>query len=314
LALVIRTYTVLLFLCTQAEAQPADSSAFDTAAKEFASGKRLAKEGKHLRAIAAFEKAYAAQPHFYVQCSIARCYEQMKQVVKAADHFRSCLKLGADKASIAPEVVAALKKAEGQIAWVEVKSPGAGGTIEVDGRARGKTPKQIPLDPGSHVVVVRREGAVPASATLLLYSGETRSVTLIPEGPSPAPGQTGKTTRATTAKPAVTATSGPRPRRRLSQVWFWSAAGVTASLAVAGIILGAQTLSLQSDFEEEPSHDALDRFKSRRLATNIVWGLAAAAAGAGTVLYFYTDFKGTGVRPEGGKRALVVGVGARGTF
>jgi tetratricopeptide (TPR) repeat protein len=305
---------VALFLLAlasgRAEAQTTDSSAFDTAAKEFANGKRLAKEGKYLRAIAAFEKAYTAHPHYYVHCSIARCYEQMKQMVKAADYYRSCLKLGADKASIAPEVVGALKKAEAQISWVEVKSPGAGGTIEIDGRARGKTPKQIPLDPGSHVVVVRRERAAPASATLLLYSGETRSVTLVPEGPSPAPS---RTLPATAAEPAVRATSGPRPRRRLSQIWLWSAAGVTASLAVAGIVLGAQTLSLQSDFEEQPSHEALDRFKSRRLATNIVWGLAAAAAGAGTVIYFYTDFKGATARPEG-RRSLVMGIGARGTF
>jgi len=99
-------------------------------------------------------------------------------------------------------------------------------------------------------------------------------------------------------------------RRRLSQLWFWGGAGVTAVLAVTAIGLGAQTLKDRSDYEDDPTREGLDRFKSRRLATNVLWGLSAAAAAGTTVLFFYTDFGG---RDET-RRTSSYGVGLRGVF
>ena len=259
------TQTFLFFLVvaqpTQARTEPANGTT-DTAARAFARGTALFKEYNYLEAIEAFEEAYRLQPHFLVQCNIARCYERSGNLVKAAESFRRCLNEGAAASPNGERVRDALLQVEKRIAWILVQSPGQGGVIYVDGRPMGAAPAQIPLNPGLRVIEVRRVGAAPATTTIKTRGGEKRTVSLIPVD----------LTQGTT-RPA---TASMKRKRNLSSIWFWTAASLTVALAGAAVALGIDTLGARQEYEDHPTGATYDSAVNRRLLTNVFWGLAFA--------------------------------------
>jgi hypothetical protein len=302
---VSRIVAVVLFLLL---AGSAHAERGGEAAKVFARGQALHAKAEYAAAIAAFERAYELKPHHAVLCSIALCYEQMNRFVEAAAQYRRCLGEGAAKSSRAASVQHALKAVEARINYLEVKSPGAGGTVYIDGVARGLAPQRVPLDPGQHVIEVRRPGASAATATLRVVSGEERTMTLVPTAvvAEPVP----PATRVALPTPAPPPVVEKRPaRRRLSPGWFWTSVGLTLALGGAAAVMGGLTYSTASEYDRTPTKEGYDTFLSRRLATNVLTGLALAAAGTGTALFFFTDFSGGRQRDK-----VAAGIGLRGSF
>jgi hypothetical protein len=285
--------------CTASAEEPAATDA--AAARAFAQGKALFEQRDFVGAIAEFQLAYRLRPHHAVQCSIARCHENLGKVIEAADHYRRCLREGADATPIAEKIRTSLKQAEARIATVDVLSPGRGGTISVDGSPVGLAPRRLRLNPGDRVIVVERSGAKPARAKLELRAGEERTVTLVPDDlPTIA------------AQPAATrpADDDTRPApRRLRQHWFWTAVGLTVACAAATTALGVLTLQRRDDYNADPTKDRFDEFRSFRMLTNVFVGLTAAAGASGAALFFFTDFKG-----EARARDVALGVGWGGRF
>jgi hypothetical protein len=297
---ITRTSSALLALWALILARPAFA---DEAAAAFAKGRELFEEKRYVGAAAAFEEAYRLKPHFMVQCSIARCYENLNRFVTAARHYKRCLKEGASKSDKRAKIEAALKAMEGQISRVLVQGKNTGGDVFVDGRKVGTTPAEVPVNPGTHVVEVRREGAKPASTTINTLGGEKLTLDLEPE-------EVAAKVEAS-PKPAEPPPPPPPPsRKRRSSIWFWTGVALTAVLTATVVGLGAQTLKDRSSYEDSPTKDGLDTFKSRRTATNVVLGLTAAAAAGTTVLFFYTDFGGKSEI----QKETAWGVGLRGTF
>jgi len=297
-------------LCAAARAEE-DPARAKAASEAFAEAKQLYEARRYVSAVAAFERAYALRPHFMVQCSIARCYENLSEVVKAARYYQKCLDEGAARDMMAARVKASLEAAEAQISWLQVASPGKGGAIHVDGEEVGQAPGRVPLNPGKHVVEVRRERARPASATVSTLGGEKLELSLAPVDLAPA------APRRTEVQRPVAPSEPVKPtRRRLPQSWFWAAAGATVVLAVVGTVLGVQTLDRRSAYEADPTEAGYDAFVQRRLATNLVWAATALAAGGGTLLFFYTDFGGKQERAAAahGAQEVMLGLGLRGTF
>jgi hypothetical protein len=269
----------------------------DAAAQAFAAATKHFQKKDYVRAIAEFQRAYKLRPHHQVQCSIARCYENLNQVVEAAEHYRRCLREGAEQTAIGPRIQASLKAVEARISWVDVVGS-EGGTLYVDGLPSGLTPRRQALNPGRHVLEVRRDGWRTARAVVETLGGDERSLTL----------QTEKLSEPAVVKPEVTPATAPTPtpepepprpgRRHLSQAWFWTTAGLSVALAGAAIALGVLSVNARSDYEANPTKEGLDRFLQRRMITNVLWGVAGAAAVSGTVLFFFTDFRGDSSRRE----------------
>jgi hypothetical protein len=86
--------------------------------------------------------------------------------------------------------------------------------------------------------------------------------------------------------------------------------GLTAALGVGAAVMGGLTYSTASEYDKTPTKEGYDTFMTRRLATNVLAGLAVAAAGTGTALFFFTDFSGQRRRSDD----VVAGVGLRGSF
>lgn len=282
----------------------ADTSAAESA---FARAKKLFTERSYREAIEAFEEAYRLRPHFFVQCSIARCYQNMNDYLKSAKHYRRCLAEGAGAAKIGARVRKSLDKVEGRLASIEVKSPGEGGVVHVDGREIQAAPVTLPVNPGSHVVEVRRAGATPARKTLHCSPGGSYTLSLAP-----------KARRAARPEPRVTDRPGPTPgavkRKPLHQGWFWGAVALTTALSVTFAVLGSRTVSAHTDYYDNPTEEGYDSFVSRKALTNVFVGLAAAAAASSAVLFFFTDFGGAEPSEGDEDRVVTVGLGLRGTF
>jgi hypothetical protein len=280
----------------------------DAAAQAFAAATKYFQQKDYLRAIAEFQRAYKLRPLHQVQCSIARCHENLNQVVEAAEHYRRCLREGAEQTAMRARIQASLKAVEARISWVDVVGS-EGGTLYVDGLPAGLTPRRQALNPGRHVLEVRREGWRSARAVVETLGGEQRSVTLKIEKLGEPSVVTPPVVPATAPATAPEPETPPRGRRHLSQAWFWTAAGLSAALAGAAIALGVLSINARSDYESNPTKDGLDRFLQRRMITNVLWGLAGAAAVSGTVLFFFTDFRG-----EGSRREVSAGLGLGGRF
>jgi hypothetical protein len=273
------------------------------AAKAYAAGKKMFKDKDYVGALAAFEKAYKLKPHFLVQCNIARCYERISKMVDAVEHYRQCLKEGAnEKPKVVQRVREALVKVEARVTWVEINSSGKGGIVFVDGKEAGPAPIKVPLNPGSAVVEVRREGATPAKVMVVARGGESKTFDLVPEDLPPQ----------RPPPPKVITVVKKEESRGLHQAWLWTSAGVTVALAATATVFGVLALKSKGDYEDNPTRDGYHQASDRRMVTNILWGATAAAAGASTLLFFYTDFGGKKETDKG--RDLSFGVGVRGTF
>ncbi len=285
-----------------AAAQPASEKQSKVAASAFFSkGQKLVKQRQYVSAIEAFERAYSLHPHYFVHCTIAVCHENLNDMVRAAKHYRRCLKEGASKATMADRVTTSLKAVEAQITWIRILSPGGGGQIYLDGAAAGSAPARIQINPGRHVVEVRRSGVEPARTTIKTLGGEDRELTLSPGrtealGLQPAPPDTGKTKQA------------------LPQYWFWGAAGITVALTITAVVLGVQTLGFGTDYDEDPTEESYNKFTDRRLLTNIFWAATAVAAGGTTALFFYTDFGGRPTDSPKDRAGVTFGLAWRGAF
>jgi hypothetical protein len=295
----MRALLLLLALVTIEGAAAADQPAprAKEASRAFSEGSQLFEKGDYVGAALAFERAHRLRPHFSVLCNIALCHERLGNMIKAGSFFRRCLAEGAAKTTEAEAIRNSIKRVEERVAWAEVSSPGAGGTVYVDGEPIGQAPRRLPLNPGSHVLEVRRANAEPVRATLLVRGGEQRRLELVP--------------LATAAPPTQPSPRQPVGRRRLSPIWFWSSAGLAAAFGIAATVLGVQTLSIRSDYEANPSQVLLDRGRARRLATNLCWAGAAASAGSAAALFFFTDFRRD--RSTGGERTSLV-LGLQGSF
>jgi len=285
-----------------ADAQANEDDAV-TAKKAFDRATKLFEDNKYVEAVESFELAYRLRPHFRVQCSIARCYQIMGDAVEAVQHYKRCLSEGADKSPMKGDIEKMLKDSEALITWINVRSPGGGGKIYVNDMERGQAPGRVAINPGTHVIRVEREGATPATAKIRTLGGEERDLTLIPVASG---ADKPKPDKPKPDKPK------PGPRKRLAPLWFWTAVGATAALAVGTIVAGVMTRQARDAYNDDPTRDGLDSFKSRKLTTNVLFGTTLAAAAAGTALFFFTDFKGKERPAE--RDAFLFGVGLRGTF
>jgi hypothetical protein len=276
----------------------ADAERAKQASRAFAEGSKLFDQADYVGAIEAFTKAHALRPHFSVLCNIALSHERLGDMIRAGGVYKRCYAEGAEKTENAEAVRNSIQRVEGRVGWFQVSAPSPGGEVYLDGKPLGPAPRRVPLNPGQHVIEVRRPGAEPAREALIVRGGEQRSLELSP-------------TTIAESRPV----ERPKPgqgRRRLRPVWFFSTAGLAVALGVVATVLGVQTLGIKSDYEASPTRELYDRGRTRRLLTNLFWAGAAASAGSSAVLFFYTDFsrlgRGRAERPE------VVSFGLQGTF
>jgi tetratricopeptide (TPR) repeat protein len=105
------------------------------------------------------------------------------------------------------------------------------------------------------------------------------------------------------SQPTEDATRPPPPEvKKRGRFYTWIAAGATGALAVSALIVG---LSAQSKYDElqdkcKPScsESDVDSVKTRAVTSDVLWGMAAAAAVTTGVLYFLEGRSASKEKPE----------------
>jgi hypothetical protein len=168
-------YAVILLLGAWSETGLAQKDAQTEARESFALGYRLVQEGKLEAGITAFERAYAASPHFSVLYNLAQAYAASGQVVRAVETFERYLSEGGEQVPVnrRSSVEEAIVHHSRRIGGLSIGAP-HGSKIVLDGAFVGTAPLSAPLrvGAGTHALRVELAGHRPSERTVSV-EGET---------------------------------------------------------------------------------------------------------------------------------------------
>ena len=170
---------------------------------------------------------------------------------------------------------------------LSVSSTPAGAKVLVDGKRAGTTPLEgHPLPPGRHRVAVQREGYRPWRRQVTVEPDRKISLALELE-----------TAKLPATLPAHRPAEPPSFWRR-ERRWTWVAAGTAAAFALAGAGVGLSTLADHDEYANTDDPRRFDELEqtipSRVTATNVLFGIAGAAALTSVVLLFLEGRTPTG--------------------
>jgi hypothetical protein len=147
---------------------------------EFERGVQKAQEGDLDGAVAAFEAAYAASPHYSVLFNLAQAYAALGKAVEAASAFERYLTLAEHRIPEArrAEVGALLALQRRRIGWLKVQVEPAGAELRINGQRIPDTDRTIALTVGQYGVAVTREGFAPFVEQVQVTAATTRELTV----------------------------------------------------------------------------------------------------------------------------------------
>ena len=281
----IAAISVLLVLASRASAQPAAAEAL------FDDGTKLLAAGKYAEACNAFEASNNMDPRAGTLIYLGQCREALHQVASAWTAYKDALARAKDpvKRDLATAKVAEL---EPKLSFLTIKV----GDAKVDGLAitrNGKTidplvwDRALPVDGGDYTIAASAPDHKPWQQAISVPAEQGHVEVAVPklvEIPKPKP------ITVTKDEPPP----GPWTFNRQIAVGL---GGVAIAAGVTGVVLGLQANSKKSDaFALCPDVNvACDRYAeanslistahSRALAANVMYGISAAAAIGGAVLW-----------------------------
>ncbi len=271
-------------------AQPSDDAVAE-ARRLFDEGNNAAREQDYPRALELFRQSYALNPNPTVLYNTALCYRNLDDAPAAVDALRRYIdgsgsSLPEERRTRAEQLITELAP---RVGLVRIAAADGDGRVLLDGELVGPTPleQNVYVTPGAHTVEGRWEGLDPVQRGIDVPAGISTPVEVRLVRP--------ESMLTELAPPPDGAGEG------LSPWYFWSMVGATGAFGVTLIFTGAFSEVTYQDYVDGGSSDASLRDKGRALdtATYVMIGLTAAAAIAGTVLFFYTDFDGEEEGEEG---------------
>ncbi len=210
-----------------AAAQERSESADAAARQLWEDGVAAAQEQRWEDAFRAFQRAYAVSPRMSILLNLAAAQAETGRLVGAAESYRRFL-AGAQSG---PEA-RYRETAQEALAEIEARTPAL--VIAVDGLApgdevvlddaalsAGALGLELPVDPGAHRVLVRRDGTPVAHADVTVAERERREVTMSVEAPM-----------AGEEAPA----RGEEDGSLLSSPWLWTGVGAIVVAALVVIV------------------------------------------------------------------------------
>lgn len=192
----------LMFLCVVGNA-PAQDLRVEDARQLFLSAVTDQGHGDHKSALEKFQRVRSVRDTPRVRFGIASSLEALGQWVEARDHFLAVLALSegdkpgpdnslAEKNAIKKEVDERVKRLSRKIPVLLVTNVSNGTSVWIDRRPveERDLSKPLALNPGKHLLELRRDADIPWSLRVELTEGETQTVRLpnaaaLPGKPSP---------------------------------------------------------------------------------------------------------------------------------
>lgn len=253
-------------------------------------------------ALEAFQKAYDTKPHPVVLKSVAECQAALGDTAAAVDTFEKYLAdpeaAGKDSVQKRVEELKALP------IEVQITSEPEGGRIDIDEADSGQvTPATIKMKAGSHEVKITVEGFEPMAKQIEVELGadnevvadfETEGIPAVAPVESPPPVEPIESTGEEAEPPPMEEeSSGPPPA-------FWVMAAVTGAGLVSGTVFGTMALADEEEFNDNPTNSKADAVERDAIIADVSFGVAVAAAVAGTIILIVHSRKKKESANEGG--------------
>lgn len=295
----MRTRVVWLAVAiTMATAAPAlaEQGNRATARRHYAEGQALFQAGNYDAALAEFRMANDMAPHPITIKAQAECLERLGRTQEAVTMFERYLR-EAPNASDAAEIRARIEHHRSRPGRLQVHTTPPGATVILDGQqVRGATPLDLQVQPGPHAVAIQAQGyqMLLQEFTMPVAGSHIVNVRLVPEGG----GQTASTRGGTGTTPTIPPTSQQPSERVQVTTPVWIMIGLTAAGLITGTVTGALALSDQGEFDDRVQTEGVsgdnraslmdlgDSGEAKALVADISFGVAAAAAITGIVLFF----------------------------
>lgn len=290
-------------------ASEADVAAADVL---FTDGRRAADAGDWNTACAKFSQSYQLDPAPGALLNLGDCEEHRDHLASAWRHFRKLadgLPDTDERKALADRRAADVLGRAPRLKLL-VANPSPTVTVTRDGAVVGRASfgVAVPVDAGSHTIVVRGPGLKPATYDVTLRDGETRelAVNAVDDTPS-------ATAALAPPPPAASASTSPRA------IVGWTILGAGGAGFVLGAVFGGVALSASSASDSLCTDGVCrtmgavqdhERAKAFALATDITLGFGAALAVTGLVLVLTAPKQGRTVEV----RATAGGIGLGGTF
>lgn len=258
----------------------------------YARGQELYQAGSYAEAEAAFNEAYRIIPNPVVLLGVAEARERGGNLPGAVEILERYLTERPD-APDREQIDGRIERMRATPATIVVQSTPAGATVALDGQPTGRTtPAELEVPPGSHVVSVALGEQTRADSVDAVYGGRHElTLDVTPPAPEPVP-ELGDRDPLPEPEPEPVVEDDGGEGGPGTAVWV--SAGIAGAALVSGTVLGFLSLSEQSDFDEMPTESAADRGERLALFADLSFGIAAAAAITGVVLYV----TGTGATEE----------------
>jgi hypothetical protein len=270
----------VLVLAGPGEVSAQTDAARATARERYAEAQRLFDSRQFAAAEAKFREAYAAVPNPVVLRAIAAAQEQQNNAAGAIATLQQYLR-DAPNANDRAEVERRIVELGSRRAIITFNSAPPGAEIIVDGQPTGqRTPVEVQIMPGEHTLELRLQGYPPVSQRFTAVAN-TRVRLDVNIAQAQAMGANGGDGRV--ADPSGGGGGGGGSAD--PSIGVWISAGVAAAGLISGTVFGFLALSEQSNFDQMPTLETADRGEAFALVADISFGVAAAAAITGIVLY-----------------------------
>ncbi len=252
----------------------------------FEKGIDLFKAREYSAAAAAFRKANELKPNWKILYNIGQSEAAAKRHGLALQAFESYLSQGGDDVSDdrESELEKEIERLRKIVGFLKITAPD-GVAVVVDGLDRGRAPLSGGLPVAASVEHQVHVGDSP-SRTVMVSGGQTAEVVFVE---SERVGQKQDEPEAETVEqePAA-AEEEPGPSLK---TWGWIAVGVGGAVLATSIVTGSLAVSADGDVKDrcpegcyDDQYDRLDRRDNLALATDVLIGVGATAAVAGTVM------------------------------
>jgi hypothetical protein len=278
----------------------ADSGTADALFRE---GRKAADAGDHATAAARFAESQRLDPASGTLLNLAIAEEKLQRFASALDHAAAAvdgLPKGDGRLALAKALRARLEARVPRVRIRLASDAPAGTIVQRDGVELGTAALglELPVDPGSHRVVVRCEGHDDGVFSFVAKEGDHSSLDVSP-GPatptSPPPIDKQLVDHAPSPPPqapsaermAPPPTTGPSTSRAGIALTALGGVGLVASGVLGGLVLGKKAVvedhcpAKRCDAEGLAAGDA---GRSLSLASTIAFGIGAASAGVGVYL------------------------------
>lgn len=262
---ILLSMTVVSLLMTPCSASADERKA--EASKLFMRANELRQQGKPAEALEIYTEALVQYPSFKIHLNIGLTLQDLRRPVEAAEAFLRFLKMGEGVANKEMLEFGAkqLKELEQDLAKLEVKSAIPGATLLVDDRSVGTVPLKRPLylAPGTHRLVLQKEGATLEQKTVALKAGQTLLFQHTPPPPKeslPAPALATPAQGVEEQGGSVAELQQSSERRRNKSILAYSMLGAGLALAAtAGILYGVGYSQQSEALDRYHAYDALGK-------------------------------------------------------